>query len=108
MIESPSGWTLSPAYDLLNVAILIPADTEELALTIEGKKKKLKVEHFVGLGNNLGLTSKQIDRVFKRFVNNKDKTFELIDESFLSGEMKEAFAEVMGERYERISRISGY
>lgn len=41
MIESPSGWILAPAYDLLNVAIVNPDDTEELALTIEGKKKKL-------------------------------------------------------------------
>ena len=40
MINSPSGWVLAPAYDLLNVAIVNPDDTEELALTLEGKKKK--------------------------------------------------------------------
>jgi serine/threonine-protein kinase HipA len=32
MIESPLGWVLSPAYDLVNVAIVNPADEEELAL----------------------------------------------------------------------------
>ena len=42
MMESPSGWILSPAYDLLNVTILNPEDTEELALTLAGKRKKLK------------------------------------------------------------------
>jgi len=41
MIESPSGWVLSPAYDLLNVSIILPGDNEELALTLVGKKKKL-------------------------------------------------------------------
>ncbi|NQU53198.1 MAG: hypothetical protein HQ522_11745 [Bacteroidetes bacterium] len=46
MIKNPTGWVLSPAYDLLNVAIVIPGDKEELALTLAGKKKKLKREHF--------------------------------------------------------------
>ena len=42
MIESASGWVLSPAYDLLNVTIINPEDDEELALTMEGKKKKIR------------------------------------------------------------------
>ena len=42
MIESASGWVLAPAYDLLNVAIANPEDTEELALTLSGKKRKFK------------------------------------------------------------------
>ena len=54
MIESPSGWVLSPAYDLLNVSIELPEDTEELALTLDGKKKKLKREHFEKFGEGLG------------------------------------------------------
>ncbi|RZL45897.1 MAG: type II toxin-antitoxin system HipA family toxin, partial [Pedobacter sp.] len=64
-------WSLSPAYDLLNVAIVNPEDKEELALTLEGKKKKLGVEHFQYLGNKLELNSKQINNVFKRFVKFK-------------------------------------
>ena len=39
MMESLSGWVLAPAYDLLNVAILIPEDTEELALALIGKRR---------------------------------------------------------------------
>ena len=87
MIESPSGWVLSPAYDLLNVTILNPDDDEELALTLEGKKKKLKYEHFTQLGEGLGLTSKQIGGAFKRFIKNKPKVVEWINKSFLSKEM---------------------
>jgi serine/threonine-protein kinase HipA len=40
MIESSTGWVLAPAYDLLNVAIVLPEDTEELALTLDGKNKE--------------------------------------------------------------------
>lgn len=39
MIESPSGWVLALAYDLLNASIVLQEDTDELALTLAGKKK---------------------------------------------------------------------
>ncbi|MDZ7606945.1 MAG: HipA domain-containing protein [Cyclobacteriaceae bacterium] len=58
MIESPSGWVLAPAYDLLNVAIVLPEDKEELALTLAGKRSKLKRDHFEQLGGGLGLTDR--------------------------------------------------
>jgi serine/threonine-protein kinase HipA len=58
MIEGPSGWVFAPAYDLLNVAILLPDDKEELALTLGGKKKKLKREHFERLGERSGYDEK--------------------------------------------------
>jgi len=92
MIESASGWILSPAYDLLNVSIINPEDDEEFALTIQGKKKKIKREHFEKLGEGLGLTSKQINRVFNRFYNNKARAVYWINNSFLSHEMKEAYS----------------
>ena len=99
MIESPSGWVLSPAYDLLNVAIVNPTDKEELALTLQGKKKKLKRAQFEQLGKDLKLTQKQIDGVFKRFLTNKPKAHQLIDISFLSLEKQEAYKSLLDERY---------
>ena len=71
MIYSGDIWTLAQAYDLLNVAIINPDDAEELALTIEGKKKKLKWENFERLGINLELNDKQIKGIAKRFQKNK-------------------------------------
>jgi serine/threonine-protein kinase HipA len=103
MIESPSGWVLSPVYDLLNVTILNPDDDEELALTLSGKKKKLKREHFVQLGEGLGLTEKQIKGVFKRIERDTPKAIEWIDRSFLSEDMKSAYKEVLEKRYRGLS-----
>jgi serine/threonine-protein kinase HipA len=102
MIESPSGWVLSPAYDLLNVAIVFPEDTEELALTLVGKKKKLKQEHFEQLGEGLGLTPKQIKGTFNRMIKNKSRAFDWIDQSFLSYDMKTAYKEVLEGRYRQL------
>ena len=102
MIEDTSGWILSPAYDLLNVCIVLPEDTEELALTLAGKKRKLKKEHFEKLGQLLALTDKQIKGVFKRMFKNKSKAIQLINTSFLSDEMKTAYKTILESRYQRI------
>lgn len=103
MIESVSGWILAPAYDLLNVSIVLPEDTEELALTLAGKKRKLQKEHFEKLGQLLNLTDKQIKGVFKRMFKNKTKANQLINASFLSDEMKTAYKTVLESRYQRIT-----
>jgi serine/threonine-protein kinase HipA len=99
MIHSGETWILAPAYDLLNVAIVNPDDTEELALTIEGKKKKLKWEHFERLGIGLGLNQKQLKGIAKRFQKNKPIAIEWIDNSFLSAEYKEKYKTLLEERY---------
>lgn len=102
MIESPSGWVLSPAYDLLNVSIVLPEDTEELALTLDGKKTKLKREHFEKFGEGLGLTRIQIKRAFNRMVSNKPKATIWIDNSFLSNTTKAAYHKVIKQRYTQL------
>ncbi|MEX0967868.1 MAG: HipA domain-containing protein [Bacteroidia bacterium] len=102
MIESPSGWVLASAYDLLNVAIVLPEDKEELALTLVGKKKKLKREHFEQLGEVLGLSGKQVKGAFQRMIKNKPNAFNWIEHSFLSDDMKTAYKEVFDLRCEQL------
>jgi serine/threonine-protein kinase HipA len=102
MIESASGWVLAPGYDLLNVCIVLPEDTEELALTLAGKKRKLQKEHFEKLGALLALTDKQLKGVFKRMLKNKSIAIQLINASFLSDEMKASYNVILENRYQRI------
>lgn len=99
MINTGNQWVLAPAYDLLNVAIVNPEDTEELALTLEGKKKKLKWEHFERLGEMLEMNDKQINGIAKRFLKNKSLAIKWIDNSFLSDEYKEKYINLLEERY---------
>ncbi|MCX2453837.1 HipA domain-containing protein [Pedobacter sp. PLR] len=99
MILNGEKWIFSPAYDLLNVAIVNPADKEELALTLEGKKRKLSAEHFDRLGKNLGLNGKQIGKVFERFNGFRDVAEGWVDRSFLSDEFKEKYIGLMDQRY---------
>ena len=87
------------------VSILNPDDEEELALTLVGKKKKLKREHFEQLGKSLELTDKQIDGAFKRMLKNKPKAIAWIDQSFLSEVMKVAYKDVAEIKYNQLRLI---
>jgi serine/threonine-protein kinase HipA len=102
MIESAAGWVLAPAYDLLNVAIANPDDTEELALTLDGKKKKLKKINFINLAKSLQLTDKQIERAFERLLKTKAIAADLIGRSFLSGDMQSAYLQTMELKYKAL------
>ncbi|WP_040665092.1 HipA domain-containing protein [Nafulsella turpanensis] len=102
MMESASGWVLAPSYDLLNVSIVLPEDTEELALTLAGKKKKLKYEHFEQLGKGMELTDRQIEGAFKRMIKNKPKAINWLEVSFLSDGMKGAYGQVLEMRYQQL------
>ena len=47
-LYAPKGkWLLTPAYDLLNVSMANPKDTEEMALTLNGRKKRITKSDFV-------------------------------------------------------------
>lgn len=100
MIFSNGKWVMSPAYDLLKVNLANPKDKEELALSIEGKKRKLAKVHFEKFGSNLGLNEKQIQGVFKRFESNKSNILELINESFLKEESKEIYWTIMEKKFQ--------
>lgn len=105
MINNGADWVLSPAYDLLNVVLINPADKEELALPIRGKKDRLKQYHFELFGADLGLNEKQIEGVFKRFLNDRRIALQWINNSFLSEEFKEEYKLLLDERFLRISDV---
>ena len=71
---------------------------EELALTLNGKKRKIKKADFVASMQASGLEEKVITNIFAKFAKAKDKWFEFIDQSFLPDEMKEAFKVIIAEK----------
>lgn len=103
LLEQPGlGMTLSPAYDLVNTALVNPADEEDLALNINGKKKKLKAQDFVAAMNTLKLEEKQQLNIFHKMENAFPKWFELVDASFLKDDFKKRYKSIMQERFKRL------
>lgn len=103
LFQQLDHWALSPAYDLLNVSLANPKDTEEMALTIEGKKRRLSRKMFERFGLGLGLNSKQIEGVFGRFQNQIPAALDLCERAFLSQESKEGYLEIFRLRCAKLS-----
>ncbi|WP_285828041.1 HipA domain-containing protein, partial [Bacteroides acidifaciens] len=93
---------LTPAYDLLSTALVLPEDTEELALTLNGRKRKLRRSDFVQAMTASGMDEKVIDNLFKKFIKAIPKWGEWIDVSFLPDEMKSKYKALIAERIGRL------
>ena len=94
----PGNYTLTPAYDMLSTALVMPEDTEELALTLNGKKRKIKKADLVASMQASGLDDKVIENIFAKFIKAKNKWFEFIDISFLPDEMKDGYKAIITEK----------
>ncbi|WP_313375243.1 HipA domain-containing protein [Chishuiella sp.] len=95
-------YELSPAYDLLNTLILIPDDKEETALTINGKKNRLKIEDFDKLAESLKISEKSLESIYKKFIKVKPKWDEFIQLSFLNDDVKLEYQEIVNNRFKKI------
>lgn len=91
LYKTPLGFCLTPAYDLLSTLIVMPQDTEELALTLNGKKRKIKRSDFEKAMTASGLNEKVIQNMANKFGKAISKWIDLIDNSFLPNDMKREY-----------------
>jgi len=86
---------LSPAYDLVCTKIAMPEDREEMALTINAKKRKLQKADFDSLGANLKIPERAMENSYKKFAAKLNEANGLVDISFLPAAMKKQYKELM-------------
>ncbi len=98
MLHSDMGWVLSPAYDLLNVKIILPKEKDDTALLFGGKKKNFNKGYFDRFGTLLQLNEKQINSVYKKLDSWLHKATLLIDASFLNEDNKLHYKELIIQR----------
>ena len=96
-------YQLTTAYDLLNVAIVNPKDKEELALTLNGKKSRLKLSDFLKASATMGIEENVTMQLIASMKNALPAWAELINNSFLSKDMKEAYLEHIDKRIKALS-----
>jgi len=102
---SKNYYSLTPCYDMLSTALVMPEDTEELALTLNGKKRKIKRSDFETSMRLSGLGNKVIQNLFTKFSKVTDKWFGFIDISFLPEEMKEQYKKNISSKIELIANL---
>jgi serine/threonine-protein kinase HipA len=93
------GLSLCPAYDLVPTALVNPADKEELALTLNAKKRKLKYQDFLAVYENSGLSKKVLDDTLELFVYAKPEMLAVLEKSFVSEEYKTNYSALVEIRY---------
>lgn len=101
LFRPKDNYMLAPAYDLLSTALAMPDDDEELAFTLNGKKKRIKREDFGKAMRDSGMDEKAIANLFTRFSQVIPKWHELIKASFLPRDLQEAYhdkVDAMGSR----------
>ncbi len=103
LLDQPGlGWTLSPAYDLVNTLLVNPADDEELALTLNGRKKKLKRRDFEAAMTTLKMDTQQQQNIFKKMEKAWPAWEQWIDMSFLTEDYKLQYKSIVQERLARL------
>lgn len=91
LFRPSDDYMLTPAYDLLSTTLAMPEDDEELALTLNGKKKRIKRDDFEKAMRDSGMDEKAIINLFNRFLKAVPKWHGLIEESFLPPDLQEAY-----------------
>lgn len=89
---------LSPAYDMLNVVIANPSDNEELALSLNGKRKKITCSDFEVAFETCGVLPKVFSNFKKKYIRLLPKFYETIDMSFLNERGKEEYKGLLDKR----------
>lgn len=91
---------ISPAYDLLNSTIVLKNNAEEIALSLHGKKSNLTADiliRYFGSERSL-LPTIVIDKILHEINCQLPKWFQLLDDSFLSLEMKAKYQSLLEHR----------
>jgi len=106
LMHTEKGILLAPAYDLLNVNLVFPKDEEDLALTLNGRKKKIKRVDFDQFASSLGIPDKVRDTIYKAFSSKNDAVKTLIERSFLNEEYKSGYYGVFVRKLAQVGLVN--
>ena len=104
-LYAPKGQhVLSPAYDLLNTLIMMPNDPEELALNLNGKKRKISWRDWSAAMTGSGVPEKVQENMRKRFVQVFPQWEATIIHSFLSPALQDKYLTLVRSRLEQLAK----
>ena len=104
LIKQPqTGYVLSPAYDMVASSLMVKGDIEELALNINGKKRKLGRKDFdTFLSSFKILDERAIKNIYQKFSMSIEKWYQFIPQSFLSKSLKQQYKELIHDKASKL------
>lgn len=103
LIETAEGsgeYVLSPAYDLLPVNANMPADKEQFALAMNGKKMNIRKGDFLKFADTCDISRQTAEKLIENLVKLTPKWLSMCEKSLLPDELKERLKKIITERTE--------
>ena len=106
LLTSGDGTTaLSPAYDLVSSRLAIPFETEELALTVNGKRNRLDRRDFLAFAEHISIAPDYAERQVGKLLSLGDTFTEMIDASPLSDTLRDRLSQILEDRLARLQLL---
>lgn len=105
LIETAEGsgeYVLSPAYDLLPVNANMPADKEQFALAMNGKKMNIRKGDFLKFADTCDISRQTAEKLIENLVKLTPKWLSMCEKSLLPDELKERLKKIITERAETL------
>ena len=100
--EKSGAFILSDAYDMLPVNTVNPADTEQTALTLNGKKRNLHRNDFLKFADTCPMDKTVAGKIIDRLKGYKRELIRETEQSYLTDELKGSLILLMEERINSI------
>lgn len=98
--EGSSEYVLSPAYDLLPVNANMPADKEQFALAMNGKKMNIRKGDFLKFADTCGIARQTAEKLIENLVKLTPKWIAMCEKSLLTDKLKDRLKKIITERTE--------
>jgi serine/threonine-protein kinase HipA len=92
---------LAPCYDLVSSKIYLP-DEEDIALTMGGKRNRLRRGDFEALSSYLQINERAAQNSLRKLLDFEPTMLEMCAHSHLSSPWRNKLLAVMGDRYQRL------
>ena len=101
--EDDGSWHLADAYDLLPVKMLMPDDSEDMALTLNGKKARIDGGDFRAFAKGIGLNERQTANAVSRVADALASSIDVgLGDSLVSDEFASGFARLVRANLDRL------
>ncbi|MCR5653514.1 MAG: HipA domain-containing protein [Ruminococcus sp.] len=100
--ENSGCYILSEAYDMLPVNTVNPADTEQTALTLNGKKRNLHRNDFLKFADACQIDRAVAGKIIDRLKGYESELIKETEQSYLTDELKENLIILIENRIEKI------
>lgn len=98
LIEDSAGsqrYVLSEAYDMLPVNAILPEDSEQFALTMNGKKRNIRRKDFFVFAENAGTPAAAAEKIISDVVSLENTYVSMCKDSYLPDKLKAALADLI-------------